>query len=135
MVQCIHCSRGLDKSWMTISIGNETTHLCSYICYRRSRDRYPKKLWPHVQNKEDFDDIRPVMNLSESVQTFHYLSYDELLQLSEESTSQYYQDIEDHMTLNPMISEIHHEQEKEDKRTREIEEEWEEDSNESVDDY
>ena len=122
---CIQCSKTSDKAWMTILNEGETTHLCSYLCYRRGRDKYPKKLWPLIQNKEDFDDIRPIQMLQLKTKSFQFLNYDELLQLPDEEVGDYYDNLDDHMTLNPMVSEIHHEQEQEDRRVRELEDEWE----------
>ena len=134
---CIQCqiTIQLDNSWMRVLQGDVTTHLCSYLCYRKGRDKYPKSLWPLVQNKEDFNDIRPVMNPSEIVETFQFLNHDELLQLSKEEVDKYYDDLEDHTVMNPMVTEIHHEQETEDRRIQGMEDEWESDASDSLDEY
>jgi hypothetical protein len=110
---------------MTIDNEGDITHLCSYVCYRRGRDKYPRKLWPLIRNKGDFDDIRPVHSLQPVKQPFQYLNYDELLQLSEEEVNHYYDNLDNHVTLNPQVAEVYHEQEQEDRRVQELEEDWE----------
>jgi hypothetical protein len=112
-------------SWMTINTGGDITHLCSYICYRSGRDKYPKGLWDLVQNKEDFDDIRPVSHGHRKKPSFQYMNHEGLLQLSEEEVTRYYDTLDNQVTLNPNISEVYDEQEKEDRWVRELEEEWE----------
>ena len=121
--------------WMTIDNEGDITHLCSYLCYRKGRDKYPKKLWPLIQNKDDFDDIRPIHSLQLVKKSFQFLNYDELLQLSEEELDEYYDNLDHHTTLNPQISEVHHDQEREDRRVKELEEEWDTASEGAGDDY
>ena len=121
--------------WMTIDNEGDITHLCSYVCYRRGRDKYPKKLWPLIQNKDDFDDIRPIQSNQLVKQSFQYLNYDELLQLSEADVDTYYDDLDNQVTMNPQISEVYHEQEQEDRRVHELEEEWETGSVGTIYDY
>ena len=127
-MKCIQCIRDIDekKPWMTIhdDSRSETTHLCSYLCYRRGRDKYPKNLWPLVQNKEDFQDIRPIQTL-QPAEKFQFLRHDDLLQLSTAEVDHYYDNLRDQVTLNPQISGVQEEEEEEDRRIRELEEEWE----------
>jgi hypothetical protein len=146
-ITCIQCSRDIDekKPWMTIHNGSASeaseaseapcSYLCSYLCYRRGRDKYPKNLWSLVQNKEDFQDIRPIQNLQSAEKSFQFLRHDDLLQMSDAEVDHYYDNLHNQVTLNPQISEVHHEEEREDRRVRELEEEWETGSGSQGEDY
>jgi hypothetical protein len=146
-ITCIQCSRDIDekKPWMTIHNGSASeaseaseapcSYLCSYLCYRRGRDKYPKNLWPLVQNKEDFQDIRPIQNLQPAENPFQFLRHEDLLQMSDAEVDHYYDNRHNQVTMNPLSGVQEEEEEREDMRVRELEEELETGSGAQWDDY
>jgi len=140
-IQCIQCIQDINEKepWMTIrdessgpevgpevGSGAQCSYLCSYLCYRKGRDKYPKNLWSLVQNKEDFQGIRPTQTLQLPEKSFQFLRHDDLLQLSDAEVDHYYDNLRDQVALNPQISVVQEEEEeREDRRIRELEEEWE----------
>jgi len=67
--------------------------------------------------------------------SFQFLIHDDLLQMSDAEVDHYYDTLHDQVTLNPLMSEVHHDEECEDRRIRELEEEWETGPGDQGDDY
>ena len=134
MSQCVcwNCNQSITgKPWMSIGIDStQPTNLCRYLCYKEYETKLPSGWWSSLINREDFDHIRP-LQLVPSKQTFRLLNYDELLQLSETEQDAYYESLHSSIDLNPMLTEVHEQQESEDRRTKMLEEDWESGSDSS----
>uniref|UniRef100_A0A6C0F7H3 Uncharacterized protein n=1 Tax=viral metagenome TaxID=1070528 RepID=A0A6C0F7H3_9ZZZZ len=99
-VECIHCKSTInDKPWITVCVPSENynVHACGYTCARNLKYYVGVGYWNNVVNKEDFSEPRPVIK-----------------------SELYAKDI----TANFGIDGIRYEIEQEEKRSREIEEEY-----------
>ena len=70
--------------WVNYDIDNK--YICSYLCYKsaNNEDQY---LWSKVNNKEDFDDVRPVLPKKEK--PFVFLTEKELGNFKDDELSAY----------------------------------------------
>jgi hypothetical protein len=122
-MNCAHCGNSCgNKSWMMIRTqSDDVHHLCSYICYNTSRSNYPPRL-TEVLNRGDFNYLFPNIEPPREIK-FQFLNHEDLLQMSENEICAYYDHL-DMTVMNPVEYEVHLEQEENDRRTREIEEEF-----------
>ena len=133
-MQCSHCEKTIDNnSWLhltNISSVNddgdeiyEEKHICGYSCYKLLSESgvLPKKLWPHVVNKSDYEGLlRPVSRFQK--RRFEYLSYDEIQRLDDVGKEKYLKEKQEQLYLNPDLSKFHEEMIEEDERTAYLEE-------------
>ena len=71
--------------------------ICSYLCYKQKSKK--ENIWNKINNKEDFDLLRPVVK--EKKKEFVFLSNDELIKLSESQLNEYYNEMESYYFENP----------------------------------
>ena len=85
-MNCCHCHKTInEKPWLhltnIVSLNEDKgqmlvdKYICGYSCYKRlyESDSLPKKLFPHIVNKEDYEGlIRPVPRIKKK--EFTYLS-------------------------------------------------------------
>ena len=146
MNTCFHCQKCYGhKSWLTLQcvpvskehlrshspedednedkMKNINAHICSYLCYRGSRDKFPNKIWSYIVNKEDYEGlIRPVM-MPKKKNRFEFLTHAEIQELGDTQRDDYYKEKEKFCEFNEKIAEIHDELAVEDERTRRMESE------------
>ena len=128
---CQCCNKVSDgNAWMKIRAPGGTHHLCSYLCYTQSESRYPRNLSQYVINREDFNYLFPIQTKVQK-SSFRLLKHDDFLQMTDSEIHDYYDRLEN-ATVSPIQLAVHEEQEREDMRTREIENETDE---EMYDDY
>ena len=142
MNTCFHCQKCYGhKSWLTLQcvpvsreqaqspeeeedeqkMKNIDAHICSYLCYRGSRDKFPSKIWAYIVNKEDYEGlIRPVM-MPKKKNRFEFLTYAEIQELDDTQRDDYYKEKAKFSEFNEKIAEIHDELAAEDERTRSME--------------
>ena len=127
-----HCCNKVTEgnAWMKIRTPGGPHHLCSYLCYTQSESRYPRNLSQYVINKEDFNYLFPVIS-EKSPKPFRLLKYEDFLQMTDSEINDYYDRLEE-STIDPIQLAVHEDEEREDMRTREIENETDE---EICDDY
>lgn len=102
---------------------NINANICSYLCYRGSRDKFPNKIWPYIANKEDYEGlISPVM-MPKKKNRFEFLTHAEIQVLDDTTRDNYYKEKEEFSEFNREISEIHDELAFEDERMCRIESE------------
>ena len=142
-MNCFHCQKNISgKPWLHLENilcldeekkeSYQDKYICGYICFCRlhERNKFPKNLWNHTVNKEDYKGlIRPVSSYS---QKFRYLNTSEINKLSNHQKCIYYQKEQEHIDNNPLSYEVYKESLYEDNRTQMIEEMI---SDESYDDY
>lgn len=117
---CINCHQTKEGTpWMKIRCQTEPHNLCSYLCYTRVRSQYPRNLSDYIINREDFNFLMP--RVHEPQPTFQLLQHEDFLQMSEAEICEYYDRLEE-VVIDPIRLEVHEEQEREDKHTRDIEE-------------
>ncbi len=142
MNTCFHCQKCYaHKPWLTLQcvpvskehiepsdeeddqkMKNINAHICSYLCYRGSKDKFPDKIWPYIANKEDYEGlIRPVV-MPKKKNRFEFLTHAEIKALDDTMRDNYYKEKEEFSEFNREIAEIHDELEQEDARTYMIEE-------------
>ena len=127
-MHCYHCKNNIDSSWMDLnnipSPDDEETplniHICGYSCYKRisESDSLPR-LWPHVTNKLDFEDLRPERRLVEK--RFEYISEDEIKNMGKEAKEKYLNEEHEQLIMDIDISISQDETMKEDERTAYLE--------------
>jgi len=84
------------------------------MCHVGDRVNLPQKIWPFVQNKDDFNkDPRPI-TLSQRKE-FQYLTYGEIHRLNDVDKEEYYRQKENQ--LDGTKKELYDEMELEDERT------------------
>jgi hypothetical protein len=132
--KCFSCNKSCPKSWIIINNDGilkdtETVkypselHYCSTNCYNSDKQTIlPTDAWSHLKNKQDFSEPHPV--LPEKKKEFVYLSFMEIRNLSNEEREKYHDQLEDFMTYN-LHSTIYLDQYYEDQRTFEIENDFE----------
>ena len=93
----------------------------SYLHYRNNLDKIPRDHFHLIQNKEDFNEIRPVIHQPVSNE-FIFLTETEINDLTNEQYSQYKLDYEEACFLNETKSRVYEEGLHNDEYTRSIEE-------------
>ena len=154
-MNCFHCHKtvckdsidkeGYKKPWLhltnIVSLNEEKEqilvdkYICGYSCYKRLYESgsLPKKLFPHIVNKEDYKGlIRPVPRIKRK--EFTYLSYVEIQNLPEEERELYHEQKESQIHINPIFSVIHDEIIEEEERIHMIEND-NSSENSYIDDY
>ena len=145
-MNCFHCHKSMSgKPWLHLidipsfneekEVISTEKHICGYSCYKRlyDSDSLPKKLSPHIVNKEDYKDlIRPVPRIKR--EEFTYLSFDEIQNLPEEQRELYHEQRESQIHINPIFSVIHDEIIEEEERIYMIEND-NSSENSYIDDY
>ena len=128
--KCFSCKKPCPKSWIIINNDGilkdtETVkypselHYCSTNCYNCDKQTVlPNDAWSYLKNKQDFNEPLPV--LPKKKKEFVYLSFMEIHNLSNDEREKYYEQLEDYMTYN-LQSTIYLDQYYEDQRTFEIE--------------
>ena len=99
-------------------------HICGYSCSIRGKEsgKIPSRLWPHIINKEDFEEYRKLYpNITKKKLTFEYLTIDEIREMSDIQREDYFIQKEKQDSLDPFLSDIHNELNKEDERVYQIE--------------
>jgi hypothetical protein len=119
---CVHCSQTNDGNpWMKIQCSESPHSICSYLCYRASEKNYPRDLSRYVMNRQDFNYLFPITPTTREP-SFRLLKHEDFLQMTEAEIDAYYEDMES-STIDPIQLAVHEEQEREDMRTRELEDE------------
>ena len=122
---CTVCGKSKEKSWIILkNVGLKNTdekflHYCSYLCYTGCKAELPKKVWHLVENKEDFNDLRPV--LKPRKKEFHLLTFHEIQELSETQKDTYYKEMDNHFVINPSLYQVYEDEYKEDARIHDME--------------
>ena len=109
MNTCFHCQKCYaHKPWLTLQcvpvssehvppsdeeddqkMKNINAHICSYLCYRGSKDEFPDKIWPYIANKEDYEGlIRPVV-MPKKKNRFEFLTHAEIKALDDTMRDNY----------------------------------------------
>ena len=57
--ECQECCK-MKKGTPWVNYDNDQKCICSYLCFK-SKKNIEKDLWHRVNNKSDFDDVRPIM--------------------------------------------------------------------------
>tara|TARA_B110000967_G_scaffold209546_1_gene266189 strand:+ start:3589 stop:3954 length:366 start_codon:yes stop_codon:yes gene_type:complete len=105
--------------------GEEITiekYICGYSCYKRlsESNSIPRKLWPHIVNKSDYDGlIRPIV--IQKPKGFEYLTVEEINILSDSEKDNYYREKEEQIEICPLTKQIRDDINMEDERTSYIE--------------
>jgi len=86
------------KPWVIYMMDDDKKCLCSYLCYK-SMNVVDEKLWGKVMNKEDFNDLRPV--LPKNVEKFVFYTNRELSQFDDNKLQEYYVKLNAHYMENP----------------------------------
>ncbi len=134
------CNKYDGKEWVSLKNDNyfkdfkPIVQYCSYLCYHRNRKSLPKDHWKNVLNKEDFECPLPVIPKKNDT-PFEYLTYSEYIQLSDEEKIEYESKKETYQFLNPENIHFYNEQYEEDKRTYDLENCENTDSEYCTDDY
>lgn len=141
-LKCFACNKPCPKSWIiinndgilkntdTVKYPNEL-HYCSTNCYLGHKENIlPYNSWDYLKNKEDFNDPVPV--LPKKKKEFIYLSFVEIRNLSDKERQEYYEQMEEYMSYS-LESCIYMEEYEEDKRTYEIENNFDNDYTSSED--
>ena len=108
--QCIHCKRHFcddEKPWISVNYENKVVNGCSYFCGNELSKYVGIGYWKNVINKEDFNEPRPVVKYKEKGD----------------------------ITANFGIEEIKYEISEEERRTQEIEDEYEDISSTDEEDF
>ena len=143
MNTCFHCQKCYShKSWLTMlcvpvskehlqplaedeedeeKMRNINAHICSYLCYRGSKDKFPNKIWSYISNKEDYEGlIRPVI-MPKNKNRFEFLTHAEIKALDDTMRDNYFKEKAEFSEFNREIADIYEELEQEDARTYMIE--------------
>ena len=100
--ECQECYKvKKDIPWVNYDKDNKC--ICSYLCFK-SKKKEEKDLWHRVNNKCDFDDIRPVIKIKEK--EFVFLTTRELLELKENELVEYYNNMNKYYLINPERAEL-----------------------------
>jgi len=95
--ECQECYKvKKDIPWVNYDEDNKC--ICSYLCFK-SKKKEEKDLWHRVNNKCDFDDLRPIMKIKKK--EFIFLTEKELLELQENELIEYYNDLNEYYWTNP----------------------------------
>lgn len=128
------------KPWMTLNyerwdnIRGPVT-FSSYLEYKNSLDKIPKRHFELIVNKEDFNHIRPVIKQPQ-VEKFIFLTETEMNLLTNEQYKQYIQDYEEESMFNQTRTDIYQEGLLNDEYVKHIEENCNSDEDSSsIDDY
>ena len=108
-VQCLKCKKCIQgKPWIIVDFEDGPVYGCSYLCANQFKSILCKDYWKYVSNKEDFNEPRPLFEVTQP--------------------KQHRKDITTGFGMDEIRSEI----EREELRIKLIEEDYE---NESSDDY
>jgi hypothetical protein len=142
-MNCVICNDVCDKYdgkvWITLKNENyydtysPMIHYCSYLCHQRNKHHLPKDHWKNVMNKEDFDDLRPIVNSSQ-VKSFEYITYNEYIRLTDKEKERYDSQKEINLVMDREKYMFYTDIYEEDKRTSMIEAD-ESVSDDPIDDY
>ena len=140
---CYTCDKDT-KGWATVSnySSKGSTTYCSYDCYKENPMIVPSEAYykSTSANNDDTDDnehvIIPVTNYEDKNDNFIFLSETDINQLTSQGYSSYKQHLEEYFCMNPHASEIYHTNLENDKREKELEDEFNEsDTEDESDDY
>ena len=95
--ECQECSK-VKKGIPWVNYDEDNKCICSYLCFK-SKKKEEKDLWHRVNNKYDFNDIRPIMKIK--TKEFVFLTEKELLELQENELIEYYNDLNEYYWKNP----------------------------------
>ena len=95
--ECRECYK-VKKDIPWVNYDNDKKCICSYLCFK-SKKKEEKDLWHRVNNKYDFNDIRPIMKIK--TKEFVFLTEKELLELQENELIEYYNDLNEYYWKNP----------------------------------
>ena len=100
--ECQECCR-MKKGTPWVNYDNDKKCICSYLCFK-SKKKEEKDLWHRVNNKCDFDDVRPVIKIKEK--EFVFLTTRKLLELKENELVEYYNNMNEYYWMNPERAEL-----------------------------
>ena len=112
------------------SIG-DTIQSCSYLCSRKLKPILPLNYSHLVLNKNDFCYLRPIVP---SVKQFSYLTAREIMDLSDEDRVEYYNRSDDQIEFDNVGNTVRMEIENEDYNTMLIEDEYQSENEDSLED-
>ena len=95
--KCQECSK-VKKGIPWVNYDNDQKCICSYLCFK-SKKKEEKNLWHRVNNKCDFNDVRPIMKIKKK--EFVFLTEKELLELQENELIEYYNELNEYYWTNP----------------------------------
>ena len=95
--ECQECYK-IKKGTPWVNYDDDKKCICSYLCFK-SKKKEEKDLWHRVNNKYDFNDIRPIMKIK--TKEFVFLTEKELLELQENELIEYYNDLNEYYWKNP----------------------------------
>ena len=100
--ECQECYK-IKKGTPWVNYDDDKKCICSYLCFK-SKKKEEKDLWQRVNNKSDFEDVRPIMKIKKK--NFIFLTKRELLELQENELIQYYSDLNEYYWMNPERAEL-----------------------------
>ena len=100
--ECQECCK-MKKGTPWVNYDNDKKCICSYLCFK-SKKKEEKDLWQRVNNKSDFEDVRPIIKIKKK--NFIFLTKRELLELQENELIQYYNDLNEYYWMNPERAEL-----------------------------
>ena len=100
--ECQECSK-VKKGTPWVNYDEDNKCICSYLCFK-SKKKKEKDLWHRVNNKCDFEDLRPIMKIKKK--EFVFLTTRELLELKENELVEYYNNMNEYYLINPERAEL-----------------------------
>jgi hypothetical protein len=135
MNKCSYCFKEMNKPWIEY---NNNINLCSYICSNRySENNHYDKSWNNIKNKKDFEkylNLVPILPKRNNINDFQYLSLEEINKMSDDEKIKYFESKNNQFYIDELSYSINEEIYNEDKRTYELELDYEY-NNSSNDDY
>ena len=95
--ECQECSK-VKKGIPWVNYDNDQKCICSYLCFK-SKKKEEKNLWHRVNNKCDFNDVRPIMKIKKKELVF--LTEKVLLELLDNELIEYYNELNEYYWTNP----------------------------------
>ena len=132
---CDVCSKNT-KGWVTTSYKASTYCYCSYECYKKMPTIIPTQ---HIYKCLEVDNPDPIIVplTRKDINSFTILTETEINQLTNDEYKNYKLDLEEENLLNPIKSQVYHEGLENDKKQRELEDEFYNSfsDDETIDDY
>ena len=108
------------KPWLSVNFPRKTYHTCSYLCNINMRDVLPVGYYDLIINKEDFNEPRPINN-NPTYEPFVFLTATEIAGLNSAEYTNYTNNLNEELLLNPLRSTIYYEQLENDEYEKAIE--------------
>ena len=100
--ECQECSK-VKKGTPWVNYDEDNKCICSYLCFKDKKN-VDKDLWQRVNNKCDFEDLRPIMKIKKK--EFVFLTEKELSKLRENELIEYYNELNEYYWTNPERAEL-----------------------------